>query len=82
MTLSVSSSSSWAACTSSRRLFGERSGFPPTRVQSWFPELRDDPTESPERELHYLDILRARIRWQVLHDDTDDDGEWDSEYAS
>jgi hypothetical protein len=37
------------------------------------PELRDDPVESPERELHFLDVLRARLRWQLLRDQRDQD---------
>jgi hypothetical protein len=43
------------------------------------PELRDDPTEMPERDLHDLDVLRAGLRWAYLHHRVDDDSDDDSD---
>jgi hypothetical protein len=42
-------------------------------------ELRDDPIEAPERTLHYLDILRTRLRWQYLRDHPAEDDDEDSD---
>jgi hypothetical protein len=37
------------------------------RAHNRFPDLRDDPIESPERDLSDMDVLRTLIRWRVHH---------------